>query len=117
MRKSALVLSIIGAVFCLFCFIGGAVLSCYITESYLKAVTFENLIVFEVEMISLWIGTILMLFPITIHIVTAVTSSKAKTKQVVYSPAIYSIIFGGIFGIIAGILLLATPESEFSDRH
>lgn len=46
-------------------------------------------------------------------VVTAYLNSKASFKSSIIAPAIVSILLGGIFGLVSGILLLAAREEAY----
>ena len=46
-------------------------------------------------------------------VVTAYLNSKASFKSSIIAPAIVSILLGGIFGVVSGILLLASREEAY----
>lgn len=60
-----------------------------------------------------WIVFVILLIGLAIQIFAAVRNKRAVSKSSVIAPAILSIIFGGILGIIAGILLLVAENSEY----
>ena len=60
-----------------------------------------------------WIVFVILLIGLAIQIFAAVRNKRAVSKSSVTAPAILSIIFGGILGIIAGILLLVADNSEY----
>ena len=60
-----------------------------------------------------WIVFVILLIGLAMQIFAAVKNKRAVSKSSVIAPAILSIIFGGILGIIAGILLLVADNSEY----
>ena len=60
-----------------------------------------------------WIVFVILLIGLAIQIFAAVLNKRAVSKSSVIAPAILSIIFGGVLGIIAGILLLVADNSEY----
>lgn len=60
-----------------------------------------------------WIVFVILLIGLAIQIFAAIQNKKAVSKSSVTAPAILSIIFGGVLGIIAGILLLVADNSEY----
>lgn len=60
-----------------------------------------------------WIVFVVLLIGLAMQIFAAVRNKRAVSKSSVIAPAILSIIFGGILGIIAGILLLVADNSEY----
>ena len=60
-----------------------------------------------------WIVFVILLIGLAIQIFAAVRNKGAVSKSSVTAPAILSIIFGGVLGIIAGILLLVADNSEY----
>ena len=60
-----------------------------------------------------WIVFVILLIGLAIQIFAAVRNKRAVSKSSVTAPAILSIIFGGVLGIIAGILLLVAENSEY----
>ena len=60
-----------------------------------------------------WIAFVILLIGLAIQIFAAVLNKRAVSKSSVTAPAILSIIFGGILGLIAGILLLVADNSEY----
>lgn len=60
-----------------------------------------------------WIVFVILLIGLAMQIFAAVRNKRAVSKSSVIAPAILSIIFGGILGIIAGILLLVADNSEY----
>lgn len=60
-----------------------------------------------------WIVFVILLIGLAIQIFAAVRNKRAVSKSSVIAPAILSIIFGGVLGIIAGILLLVAENSEY----
>lgn len=60
-----------------------------------------------------WIVFVILLIGLAIQIFAAIKNKGAVSKSSVIAPAILSIIFGGILGIIAGILLLVADNSEY----
>ena len=60
-----------------------------------------------------WIIFVILLIGIAIQIFAAAKNKRAISKSGVIAPAILSIIFGGVLGIIAGILLLVAENSEY----
>lgn len=61
-----------------------------------------------------WVIFVVCLIGLAIQIIAAVANKKAVSKNSVVAPAILSIIFGGILGIIAGILLLVANDQEYA---
>ena len=43
-----------------------------------------------------------------------ILNKNAKSKSGAIAPAVLSIIFGGLLGIVAGILLLVANDEEFA---
>lgn len=60
-----------------------------------------------------WIVFVILLIGLAIQIFAAVRNKRAVSKSSVTAPAILSIIFGGVLGIVAGILLLVADNSEY----
>ena len=60
-----------------------------------------------------WIVFVILLIGLAMQIFAAVRNKRAVSKSSVIAPAILSIIFGGILGLIAGILLLVADNSEY----
>lgn len=60
-----------------------------------------------------WIVFVVLLIGLAMQIFAAVRNKRAVSKSSVIAPAILSIIFGGVLGIIAGILLLVAENSEY----
>ena len=60
-----------------------------------------------------WIVFVVLLIGLAMQIFAAVRNKRAVSKSSVIAPAILSIIFGGVLGIIAGILLLVADNSEY----
>lgn len=60
-----------------------------------------------------WIVFVVLLIGLAMQIFAAVRNKRAVSKSSVIAPAILSIIFGGILGLIAGILLLVADNSEY----
>ena len=60
-----------------------------------------------------WIVFVILLIGLAIQIFAAVRNKRAVSKSSVTAPAILSIIFGGLLGIVAGILLLVADNSEY----
>ena len=60
-----------------------------------------------------WIVFVVLLIGLAMQIFAAVRNKRAVSKSSVIAPAVLSIIFGGILGIIAGILLLVADNSEY----
>ena len=46
-------------------------------------------------------------------VVTAYLNSKASFKSSIIAPAVVSVLLGGIFGLVSGILLLAAREEAY----
>lgn len=61
-----------------------------------------------------WIVFVVLLIGLAMQIFAAVRNKRAVSKSSVIAPAILSIIFGGLLGIVAGILLLVANDEEFA---
>lgn len=67
--------------------------------------------------IIFWVAFAICLIDFVVQIFAAAKNKRAISKSRVIGPAILSIIFGGILGIVAGILLLVADRSEFEVSH
>ena len=67
--------------------------------------------------IMFWAAFAICLIDFIVQIYAAAKNKRAISKSGVIAPAILSIIFGGILGIVAGILLLVADRSEFEVAH
>lgn len=67
--------------------------------------------------IMFWVVFAICLIDFIVQIFAAAKNKRAISKSGVIAPAILSIIFGGILGIVAGILLLVADRSEFEVSH
>ncbi len=63
--------------------------------------------------IMFWVAFAICLIDFIVQIFAAAKNKRAISKSGVIAPAILSIIFGGILGIVAGIVLLVADRSEF----
>ncbi len=64
-----------------------------------------------------WVAFAICLIDFIVQIFAAAKNKRAISKSGVIAPAILFIIFGGILGIVAGILLLVADRSEFEVAH
>lgn len=60
-----------------------------------------------------WVAFAICLIDLIVQIFAAAKNKRAVSKSGIIAPAILSIIFGGILGIVTGILLLVADRSEF----
>ena len=74
----------------------------------------EAQLALELATIVYWVIFVVCLIGLAIQIIAAVANKKAVSKNSVVAPAILSIIFGGVLGIIAGILLLVANDQEYA---
>lgn len=118
MRKAAFILNIIDAVV-----VGIGALVAFILAISLSTVggavagqspnPEEAEIAMTLAQTVYWIVFVILLIGLAMQIFAAVRNKRAVSKSSVIAPAILSIIFGGILGIIAGILLLVADNSEY----
>lgn len=118
MRKAAFILNIIDAVV-----VGIGALVAFILAISLSTVggavagqspnPEEAEIAMTLAQTVYWIVFVVLLIGLAMQIFAAVRNKRAVSKSSVIAPAILSIIFGGILGIIAGILLLVADNSEY----
>ena len=67
--------------------------------------------------IMFWVAFAICLIDFIVQIFAAAKNKRAISKSGAIAPAILSIIFGGLLGIVAGILLLVADRSEFELAH
>lgn len=118
MRKAAFILNIIDAVV-----VGIGALVAFILAISLSTVggavagqspnPEEAEIAMTLAQTVYWIVFVILLIGLAMQIFAAVRNKRAVSKSSVIAPAVLSIIFGGILGIIAGILLLVADNSEY----
>lgn len=119
MRKAAFILNIIDAVV-----MGIASLIVFFVAISIRTVggslagntanPEETQLALELATIVYWVIFVVCLIGLAIQIIAAVANKKAVSKNSVVAPAILSIIFGGILGIIAGILLLVANDQDYA---
>ena len=62
----------------------------------------------------LWTSFGSQIVSLGVLILAIILNKNAKSKSGAIAPAILSIIFGGLLGIVAGILLLVAKDEEFA---
>ncbi len=119
MRKAAFILNIIGAVFAgisaivvFFLAIGAGAAGAAAPGTTPNPE--EAQFVYQILQASYWVSFLVVLAGFVIQIVAAVLNKNAVSKSSVMAPAILSIIFGGLLGILAGIFLLVANDSEYA---
>ncbi len=126
MRKTAFILNIIGAVL-----LGVGAVSVFfvclmwpsISEMLLQFLadngsTIEQVSafrqMFDLYYVLLWVAMVFEIIGAVFEGVAAGLNKKAVSKSAVVAPAVLSIVFGGLLGIIAGIFLLVAKDEEFA---
>lgn len=122
MRKAAFVLNIINAVI-----MGFSTMTTFFMVLFASATgggtahetpnAFEGDAGVAFVQIMFWAAFAIGLIDFIVQIFAAAKNKRAISKSGVIAPAILSIIFGGILGIVAGILLLLADRSEFEVAH
>ena len=125
MRKAAYIINIVGAALAGFGIIGSLVASLLwpsISELVIQQVqTTTSGVQLEVVVSTLntyagllWTSFGSQIVSLGVLILAIILNKNAKSKSGAIAPAILSIIFGGLLGIVAGILLLVAKDEEFA---
>lgn len=125
MRKAAYIINIVGAALAGFGIIASLVVSLIwpsISELVIQQVqTTTSGVQLEVvvSMLNTYAGLLWASFgsqivSLGVLILAIILNKNAKSKSGAIAPAILSIIFGGLLGIVAGILLLVAKDEEFA---
>lgn len=125
MRKAAYIINIVGAALAGFGIIASLVASLLwpsISELVIQQVqTTTSGVQLEVVVSTLntyagllWTSFGSQIVSLGVLILAIVLNKNAKSKSGAIAPAILSIIFGGLLGIVAGILLLVAKDEEFA---
>lgn len=125
MRKAAYIINIVGAALAGFGIIASLVVSLLwpsISELVIQqAQTTTSGVQLEVVVSTLntyagllWTSFGSQIVSLGVLILAIILNKNAKSKSGAIAPAILSIIFGGLLGIVAGILLLVAQDEEFA---
>ena len=125
MRKAAYIINIVGAALAGFGIIASLVASLLwpsISELVIQQVqTTTSGVQLEVVVSTLntyagllWTSFGSQIVSLGVLILAIILNKNAKSKSGAIAPAILSIIFGGLLGIVAGILLLVANDEEFA---
>lgn len=125
MRKAAYIINIVGAALAGFGIIASLVVSLLwpsISELVIQQVqTTTSGVQLEVvvSMLNTYAGLLWTSFgsqivSLGVLILAIILNKNAKSKSGAIAPGILSIIFGGLLGIVAGILLLVAKDEEFA---
>lgn len=125
MRKAACIINIVGAALAGFGIIASLIVSLIwpsISELVIQQVqTTTPGVQLEVvvSMLNTYAGLLWASFgsqivSLGVLILAIILNKNAKSKSGAIAPAILSIIFGGLLGIVAGILLLVANDEEFA---
>ena len=125
MRKAAYIINIVGAALAGFGIIASLVVSLIwpsISELVIQQVqTTTPGVQLEVVVSTLniyagllWTSFGSQIVSLGVLILAIILNKNAKSKSGAIAPAILSIIFGGLLGIVAGILLLVAKDEEFA---
>lgn len=125
MRKAAYIINIVGAALAGFGIIASLIVSLIwpsISELVIQQVqTTTSGVQLEVVVSTLniyagllWTSFGSQIVSLGVLILAIILNKNAKSKSGAIAPAILSIIFGGLLGIVAGILLLVAKDEEFA---
>lgn len=125
MRKAAYIINIVGAALAGFGIIASLVASLLwpsISELVIQQVQATTSGVQLEVVVStlntyaglLWTSFGSQIVSLGVLILAIILNKNAKSKSGAIAPAILSIIFGGLLGIVAGILLLVAKDEEFA---
>lgn len=125
MRKAAYIINIVGAALAGFGIIASLIVSLIwpsISELVIQQVqTTTPGVQLEVVVSTLnlyagllWTSFGSQIVSLGVLILAIILNKNAKSKSGAIAPAILSIIFGGLLGIVAGILLLVAKDEEFA---
>lgn len=125
MRKAAYIINIVGAALAGFGIVTSLVVSLIwpsISELVIQQVqTTTPGVQLEVVVSTLnlyagllWTSFGSQIVSLGVLILAIILNKNAKSKSGAIAPAILSIIFGGLLGIVAGILLLVAKDEEFA---
>ena len=125
MRKAAYIINLVGAALAGFGIIASLVASLLwpsISELVIQQVqTTTSGVQLEVVVSTLntyagllWTSFGSQIVSLGVLILAIILNKNAKSKSGAIAPAILSIIFGGLLGIVAGILLLVAKDEEFA---
>lgn len=125
MRKAAYIINIVGAALAGLGIIASLIVSLIwpsISELVIQQVqTTTSGVQLEVvvSMLNTYAGLLWASFgsqivSLGVLILAIILNKNAKSKSGAIAPAILSIIFGGLLGIVAGILLLVAKDEEFA---
>lgn len=125
MRKAAYIINIVGAALAGFGIIASLVASLLwpsISELVIQQVqTTTSGVQLEVVVSTLntyagllWTSFGSQIVSLGVLILAIILNKNAKSKSGAIAPGILSIIFGGLLGIVAGILLLVAKDEEFA---
>lgn len=125
MRKAAYIINIVGAALAGFGIIASLIVSVIwpsISELVIQQVqTTTSGVQLEVVVSTLniyagllWASFGSQIVSLGVLILAIILNKNAKSKSGAIAPAILSIIFGGLLGIVAGILLLVAKDEEFA---
>ena len=125
MRKAAYIINIVGAALAGFGIVASLIVSLIwpsISELVIQQVqTTTSGVQLEVVVSTLniyagllWTSFGSQIVSLGVLILAIILNKNAKSKSGAIAPAILSIIFGGLLGIVAGILLLVAKDEEFA---
>lgn len=125
MRKAAYIINIVGAALAGFGIVASLIVSLIwpsISELVIQQVqTTTSGVQLEVVVSTLniyagllWASFGSQIVSLGVLILAIILNKNAKSKSGAIAPAILSIIFGGLLGIVAGILLLVAKDEEFA---
>lgn len=124
MRKAAYIINIVGAALAGFGIIASLIVSLIwpsISELVIQQVqTTASVAQLEVvvSMLNTYAGLLWASFgsqivSLGVLVLAIILNKNAKSKSGAIAPAVLSILFGGLLGIVAGILLLVAKDEEF----
>lgn len=124
MRKAAYIINIVGAALAGFGIIASLIVSLIwpsISELVIQQVqTTASVAQLEVvvSMLNtyaglLWVSFGSQIVSLGVLVLAIILNKNAVSKSGAIAPAVLSIIFGGLLGIVAGILLLVAKDEEF----
>lgn len=125
MRKAAYIINIVGAALAGFGIIASLIVSLIwpsISELVIQQIqTTTSGVQLEVVISTLntyagllWASFGSQIVSLGVLILAIILNKNAKSKSGAIAPAVLSIIFGGLLGIVAGILLLVAKDEEFA---
>ncbi len=125
MRKAAYIINIVGAALAGFGIIASLIVSLIwpsisaLVIQQVQTTTSGVQLEVVVSTLNIYAGLLWTSFgsqivSLGVLILAIILNKNAKSKSGAIAPAILSIIFGGLLGIVAGILLLVAKDEEFA---